>query len=77
MTIPSGTVLYEIYGIDAPKEIGGKEWLIGTLETTSNMTTSRWGDKHLFFRHQDMAIDLKIHPEWTQYTPRTGIIKKD
>jgi len=36
------------------------------------MTTSHWGDANLFFRHQDMADDLKIHPEWTAYTPKYG-----
>ena len=40
--------------------------------TTSLMTTSHWGDANLFFRHQDMADDLKIHPEWTAYTPKYG-----
>jgi hypothetical protein len=51
MTIPSGSTLYQVYGMDAPKEMGGKEWLIGTLDTTSIMTTTTWGDKNLFFRH--------------------------
>jgi len=58
--------------MDAPAELGGKEHYIGDLTTTSIMTTSHWGDANLFFRHQDMADDLKIHPEWTAYTPRYG-----
>lgn len=28
-----------------------------------------WGDKNLFFRHGKMEEDLKIRPEWTEYTP--------
>lgn len=71
-TIQSGTSLYQIYGLDAPKELGGQEHYIGDLVTTSVMTTSHWGDANLFFRHQDMADDLKIHPEWTAYTPKYG-----
>jgi hypothetical protein len=31
------------------------------------MTTSNWGDNHLYFRHHDMGDDLKIHPEWDAY----------
>ena len=69
MTIPSGSVLYEVYGMDKPTELGGQEFHIGSLKTTSVMTTTKWGDKNLFFRHQDMSDDLAIHPEWTAYTP--------
>jgi len=38
----------------------------------SPLTTSNWGDEHMFFRHQRMDDDLKIKPEWTQYTPKYG-----
>ena len=74
MTIPLGSTLYKVYGMDAPKKMGGKEFYIGNLITTSKMTTSNWGDRNLFFRHQDMAQDLAIKPEWTEYTPRFGDI---
>lgn len=50
-SIPSGSTLYQVYGLDAPKELGGKEYHIGDLITTSLMTKSTWGDDHLFFRH--------------------------
>jgi len=33
------------------------------------MTPSKWGDEHLFFRHQLMDDDVKIHPEWAEYIP--------
>jgi len=55
--------------MDAPSELGGKEYKIGSLITTSVMTTSKFGDAGLFFRHQDMAEDLEIKPEWAPYTP--------
>ena len=32
--------------------MGGVETHIGDLVLTSELTSSNWGDKHLFFRHQ-------------------------
>ena len=49
--IERGTVLYFIYAMDMPKSLGGTEQLIGAIITTSELTTSLWGDKHMFFRH--------------------------
>ena len=34
------------------QELGGVETHIGDLVLTSELTSSNWGDKHLFFRHQ-------------------------
>ena len=39
---------------------------------TSEMTTSLWGDKHMFFRHQMMDDDVAIFPEWEQYLDKFG-----
>ena len=36
------------------------------------MITSLWGDKYLFFRHDDEAHDLVIKPEWNEFTPQFG-----
>lgn len=69
-TIKEGTTLYEVYGMSAPKELGGKEYLIGELVTTSEVTSSKWGDDHLFFRHQWTEDDIKAKPEWEQYYPK-------
>jgi len=68
-TVPSGSNLYNIYGMDKPKELGGKEILIGTLVLDGKLTSSKWGDENLFFRHQKMNDDIKFHPEWTPYLP--------
>ena len=57
--------------MDAPEELGGEEFLIGTLSTTSDLVTSHWGDAGLFFRHQDMAEDLALKPEWKPFAPYT------
>ena len=73
MSIPKGSTLYEIWALDIPTELGGTETHIGDLVLTSDMTTSNWGDKHLFFRHQDMADDVVIKPEWEDYLDKFGI----
>ena len=72
VTIQQGSTLYQIYALDKPKEMGGKEEHIANLVTASKMTTSRWGDRELFFRHQDMADDLKIQTEWKEFTESFG-----
>ena len=50
-TIAVGTVLYDVYATDQPIELGGTEMKIAQIVTESEMTTSNWGDEHLFFRH--------------------------
>lgn len=68
-TIPAGSVLFDIYALDQPTELGGTETKIGQLKTESTMVTSFWGDEHMFFRHQRMEDDLELRPEWEPYTP--------
>merc|ERR1712126_410983 len=72
-SIPQGTTLYQVWAFDKPKELGGVEAHIADLVLTSEMTTSVWGDKHLFFRHQDMAEDVALYPEWDDYLTKFGI----
>jgi len=43
-TIPVGSTLYEVYAMDKPKELGGKEQKIGDLITDGKFTTSKWAD---------------------------------
>lgn len=50
-SIPSGTTLYTVYAMDAPKELGGTETKIAEIVTASELTTSYWGDEHMYFRH--------------------------
>ena len=52
--------------------MGGKETKIASIYTVSELTPSKWGDQHLFFRHQRMDDDLVFRPEWTQYVPKYG-----
>merc|ERR1711973_90005 len=72
-SIPKGSTLYQVWALDVPEELGGTETHIADLVLTSDMTTSNWGDKHLFFRHQDMADDVVLRPEWEEYLDKFGI----
>lgn len=47
-TIPAGTALYAIHGLDS----AGVWQNIGTLTLDSTLVASEFGDKNLFFRHQ-------------------------
>jgi len=69
-TIPQGTTLYRVFAMDKPSELGGEERNIGDLVLVSDMVTSNWADKRLFFRHQDMEEDLELRPHWREYTPK-------
>jgi len=61
-SIPEGTIMYTLYGRSEPKD---KDLiLIGTLQLTSRLIYSKFSDNGLFFRHQRIEEDLKIHPEW-------------
>merc|ERR1712107_338021 len=77
VTIPSGSVLYQVFALDVPEQLGGKEKRIADLVLTSEVVPSRWGDEHLFIRHQDMAEDLRLRPEWNQYTPQYSLFLRD
>ena len=68
-SIPAGSKVYDIYAMSAPEELGGTESLIGAFVTASEITTSLWGDDHLFFRHQRIDDDFAIKPEWEPYAP--------
>lgn len=64
MSIEEGTTLFHVYGMDAPTELGGVEHSMGDLITTSVLTTTTFGDKTLFFRHQALEEDIALMPEW-------------
>ena len=66
-SVPNGSTLYNVFALDNPEDIGGTETHIADVVLTSNIVTSNWADKHLFFRHQDMADDVALRPEWKKY----------
>ena len=76
-TIQAGTKLFKIYALDAPEDLGGQETYIGDLVTDSEMTTSNWGDEHLFFRHQKADDDIKLQPTWGDYYPKFKLLGDD
>ena len=67
-SIPAGSVLWNVYALDKPEELEGKEELLGAIVLRSELVTSHWADTRLFFRHQDMGDDLKLRPEWFKHT---------
>ncbi len=56
-TVPSGTKLYDVYAKESTHE-SPEKW-IGSVTSTSRMTTSWWGDRKLFFQHIRRDDDLK------------------
>merc|ERR1712080_290790 len=73
VSIDEGSTLYEVWAMDQPTELGGTETHIANLVLDSQITTSKWGDKHLYFRHQDMWDDIDLVPEWYDYTETFGL----
>lgn len=71
--VPADSNLYNVYATDKPKQLGGKEVLIGTLKLKGHLITSKWADENLFFRHTRNDDDLEFHPEWEPYSPRYSL----
>ena len=66
-SLPSGTTLYKVFALNAPVELGGAKTQIADLILTISSTTSKWGDQHLFFRHQTVEDDISLQPDWGHY----------
>lgn len=66
-SLPADSTIYDVYALDKPLPLGGVETLIGSLQMDGSLTTTNWGDKNMFFQHQYMTDDTKIHPEWVPY----------
>lgn len=56
-----GKTLFEVRAL---KEPGAAAIPIGHIKLTTRLTTSKFGDEQLFFRHQHMEDDFAIMPEW-------------
>lgn len=78
--IPKGTTLYTTYACQEPagdemkptEDLSkcGKPLLLGDVVTTSECTTSWYGDTSLHIRHQRIEEDWKLEPsysKWGQY----------
>ena len=49
--IEPDTMLYKVWALDKPASLGGEELLIGEVVSRTQLVTSMWADKHMFFRH--------------------------
>jgi hypothetical protein len=68
--VPADSKLYTVRALAGPPELGGQEQDIAELVLVGGLVTSGWADRRLLFRHQDMAEDLRLRPEWNQHTPK-------
>jgi len=70
--VPADSVLYDVYGTDAPPSLGGVEHFMGTLQLDGQLTKSKWGDQELFYRHQLSSDDMALKPEWESHYAKDG-----
>lgn len=61
--LPVGTKLFDVR---AQADPDAKEVLIGNITITESLTTSKFGDEQLFFRHQYMEEDYQLKPQWLE-----------
>lgn len=52
VSVPANSKLYDVYAMTKPKQMGGKEIMIGTIQLHGKFHKSKWADENLFFRHQ-------------------------
>lgn len=57
------TVLFDVLAQASPD---AEEKKIGRILLTEKLTTSKFADEKLFFKHQHMEDDFKLHPEWLE-----------
>ena len=69
ISVPENSPMYDVVALTAPEEQGGKFVTIGKLVLDGKFTTSKWGDEHLFFRHQRQDEDNKLKPDWGKVLP--------
>ena len=63
-SIESGATVYQVMAREEPTS---ELTHIGDIVLTSQPTNSYFGDKYLFFKHQDLQEDLALKPEWKSY----------
>lgn len=64
--IPSGTLLYQVYGMKDPTS-AFPGILIGDITTSSEMIYSQNSDQYLHFKHQRMSEDLDYDESWREH----------
>jgi len=72
-TVKANANLYNVYAWTAPKQLGGKELMIGRIQLDGKLIKSKWADENLFFRHQKQDDDLKFNPKWEKYSAKHSL----
>ncbi|CDW78959.1 UNKNOWN [Stylonychia lemnae] len=57
----------QIYKVHAYAEPDSQKVHIGDLSITSPLVKSYFGDRYLFFKHQDIQEDIVFRPEWKSH----------
>ena len=58
---------FQLFNVFAVPEPNGQMQLIGSITLREDATTSLYGDKYIWFKHQDTKYDLEYKPEWATY----------
>lgn len=68
--VPADSLVYEVWAFDKPEILNGSYIHIGDLVIDGSFTTSKFGDKEFFIRHQKADDDIKLMPGWSKYYAR-------
>lgn len=72
-TVAPGSILFNVYAAKTPNLTGKSETepqtyndeaYVGDIVLQSNLISSQWADKKLFFRHQNLDDDIVLRPQW-------------
>ena len=56
--------MYTMKGHQNPDDVDGI--ILGNVVTTDHCLPSKYGDTHLFFKHQWIEEDVLLKPEWSE-----------
>lgn len=68
-------MLFEVWARDVPEDLrrfpqGSKVQHIANIQLNSQLITSDFGDRRLFFQHEKMNKDFDKRRNWRNYVPR-------
>jgi hypothetical protein len=64
------TDVFEVRALERPRAVAEP---IGYISLTSRLTTSKFGDEQLFFKHQRMEDDFKSQPAWLEQIDKSAM----
>mmetsp|Transcript_53388 Transcript_53388/g.134074 ORF Transcript_53388/g.134074 Transcript_53388/m.134074 type:complete len:341 (+) Transcript_53388:55-1077(+) len=74
----AGKALYRVYGVSGPNFPASDTLdLLGEVVLGSALTTSAWGDRHLFFQQQLLDDDLAAEPAWAAAVAEGGFFTNE